>query len=346
MILTHEQLTQYACGTGLDLVGVVPVGAATTWEAYRDWLARGYAGELARYLARPDALSRRADPRRILPAARSVLVVAASYAGAPPPPLPPLHGRVSRYAWGEDYHRWLLRRLELLVQRMAADKGDFPSRCYVDTGPILERDWARAAGLGWLGKNTNLIHPRWGSYLFLGVALLGLDCEPTPPPELPSCGSCTRCLDACPTGALAAPGRLDARRCLSYLTIEHRGSLPVELRPALGENLFGCDICQEVCPWNRQPLLVQQSESPPPGATLYLPELLTLSAEEFRARFRHTPLWRATPEGLARNAAVVLGNRGDPAAIPYLEQVVSSPRSDLLREHAAWAIRRIKSGRQ
>ncbi|MCD4738451.1 MAG: tRNA epoxyqueuosine(34) reductase QueG [Anaerolineae bacterium] len=345
MILTIEQLTEYARGLGLEVAGVTPAGPAATWEAYRDWLAEGYAGGLERYLARPAAVSRRADPRRILPAARSVLVVAASYAGAPHPPLPPLHGRVSRYAWGEDYHRWLLRRLKLLVRWIAEEQGALPARCYVDTGPILERDWARAAGLGWLGKNTNLIHPRLGSYLFLGVALLGLDLEPAPADELPSCGSCTRCLDACPTGALVAPGRLDARRCLSYLTIEHRGSIPVELRPALGENLCGCDICQEVCPWNRKPLLAQQSKSPPPGATLYLPELLLLGAEEFRARFRHTPLWRATPEGLARNAAVVLGNRGDPAAIPYLEQVVSSPRSDLLREHAAWAIQQIKNGR-
>ena len=344
-MLTNEQLSSYALDLGLEVVGVSPVGPAATWEAYRDWLVRGYAGGLERYLARPAALSRRADPRRILSTARAVLVVAASYAGAPYPPLPPLHGRVSRYAWGEDYHRWLLRRLRLLVARIAEERGDFLSRCYVDTGPVLERDWARAAGLGWLGKNTNLIHPRWGSYLFLGVALLDLDCEPTPLPELPACGSCTRCLDACPTGALVAPGQLDARRCLSYLTIEHRGSLPVEWRSALGENLFGCDICQEICPWNRQPLAVHRNESPPPGATLYLPELLLLGAEEFRARFRQTPLWRATPEGLARNAAVVLGNRGDPAAIPYLEQVVSSPRSDLLREHAAWAIRQIKNGR-
>ncbi|MEA3310515.1 MAG: tRNA epoxyqueuosine(34) reductase QueG [Chloroflexota bacterium] len=343
MMLTHEQLSQYALGVGLDLVGVAPAGPAGTWEAYRDWLAQGYAGGLARYLARPDALARRADPRRILPEARSVIVVAASYAGAPLPPLPPLHGRVSRYAWGEDYHRWLLRRLKMLLQRLAVDKGAFPARAYVDTGPILERDWAREAGLGWLGKHTNLIHPRWGSYLFLGVALVGLDCEPTSRPELPACGSCTRCLDACPSGALMAPGRLDARRCVAYLTIEHRGSIPVELRPALGENLCGCDICQEVCPWNHKPLLAHQGERAPAAATLYLPELLLMKAEEFRARFRQTAIWRATPEGLARNAAVVLGNRGDPAAIPYLEQVVSSPRSDLLREHAAWAIQRIKS---
>ena len=167
------------------------------------------------YLARPDAVNRRADPRNILPETRSVLVVAASYAGASHSKLPSLHGRVSRYAWGADYHRWLLHDLETLVQRLAATHGPFPYRCYVDTGPILERAWAQAAGLGWLGKNTNLIHPRLGSYLFLGIALLGLELESVPPPDLPTCGDCTRCIDACPTGALVAPGVLDARRCIA-----------------------------------------------------------------------------------------------------------------------------------
>ena len=341
--LTQEQLSEYARDTGLDLVGLVPAGPAKSWDAYRAWLAAGYAGSLERYLARPDALSRRADPRRVLPAARSLLMVGASYAGPPTPPLAALHGRVSRYAWGEDYHRWLLRKIKVLLGRITADLGAFPARAYVDTGPILERDWSRAAGLGWLGKNTNLIHPRWGSYLFLGVALVGLDCEPVSRPELPSCGSCTRCVEACPTGALVEPGLLDARRCLAYLTIEHRGYIPVELRPALGETLFGCDICQEVCPWNRKPLWAHQDERAPASATLYLPELLLMEAAEFRARFRQTAIWRATPEGLARNAAVVLGNRGDPAALPYLEQVISSPCSDLLREHASWAIKQIKN---
>lgn len=331
---------ELAVEVGLDLVGVVPAGPASTWEAYCTWVAQGFGADMA-YLARPVAVARRADPRRILPEARSILVVAASYAGAPHPALPPLHGRVSRYAWGEDYHRWLLRRLQALVRRIGEEHGGaFPSRCYVDTGPILERAWAQSAGLGWQGNNTNLIHPRLGSYLFLGVALVGLDLEPTPADELPSCGSCTRCLEACPTGAIVAPGVLDARRCLAYLTIEHRGSIPEELRPALGEQLFGCDVCQEVCPWNRKPLAVHRNVPPPPAATLYLPELLTLDAATFRARFRRTPLWRATPEGLARNAAIVLGNRGDPAARPSLERAAREHPSAVVREHATTALRR------
>lgn len=291
------------------------------------------------YLARQDAVNRRADPRNILPETRSVLVVASSYAGAPHPELPPLHGRVSRYAWGEDYHRWLLRDLETLVQRLIAAHGDFPYRCYVDTGPILERAWAQAAGLGWIGKNTNLIHPHLGSYLFLGVALLGLDLEPTPAPHLPDCGDCTRCIDACPTGALVAPGMLDARRCIAYLTIEHRGAIPAELRPLLGDRVFGCDTCQEVCPWNCKPLAAHAGLHAPPMATLDLPELLTMSETDFCARFRQTPLWRATWQGLARNAAVVLGNRQDPAARPILAHAAATHPSALVREHAAWALR-------
>lgn len=320
-------------------MGVAPAGPTPTWDAYRTWIDQGYAGEMT-YLAREDAIRRRGDPRRILPAARSVLVVAASYAGAPHPPLPPLHGRVSRYAWGEDYHRWLLRRLQALVRRIAKETGPFPTRCYVDTGPILERAWAQVAGLGWIGKHGGLIHPRLGSYLFLGVGLVGIELPPTPAASLPTCGSCTRCIDACPTGALVAPGVLDARRCLAYLTIEHRGAIPEALRPAVGERVFGCDTCQAVCPWNRKPLRAHAEEAAPSVATLHLPPLLTESAATFRARFRSTAIWRATPEGLARNAAVVLGNRGDPAARAYLAQAAQEHPGEMVREHAAWALHR------
>jgi epoxyqueuosine reductase len=293
------------------------------------------------YLARPDAIAHRADPRHILPEAQTVLVAAASYAGPPRPALPPLRGRVSRYAWGEDYHRWLLRRLETLVRQITVEVGPFPYRCYVDTGPILERAWAQAAGLGWAGKNTNLLHPRLGSYLFLGVAILGVTVEPTPIPSLPGCGSCTRCIEACPTGAIVAPGVIDARRCLAYLTIEYRGPLPETSRPLLGDHVFGCDTCQEVCPWNRKPLQVHAGTPAPSTATLYLPELLTLSEEHFRSRFRSLSLWRATRDGLARNAAVVLGNLGDPAARPHLAQAAQEHPSAIVREHAVWALKHI-----
>lgn len=344
-----DRLMWLARDAGLDLVGAMPVGPSPRWEAYRAWLDKGYAAEMG-YLARPDAVAKRRDPRRILPETKTVLVVAASYAGPPPPALAPLHGRVSRYAWGPppgyegglDYHRWVLQRLEDLIRAIEREAGEpFESRAYVDTGPVLERAWAEAAGLGWAGKNTNLIHPRLGSYVFLGVALLGIALPRTPQGDLPSCGTCTRCIEACPTGAIVAPGVLNARRCLSYLTIEHRGAIPEALRAAMGTRLFGCDTCQEVCPWNRRAVAASADNPAPEFATLYLPDLLTLEAAEFRARFRQTAIWRATPEGLARNAAVVLGNLGDPAAEPHLAQAAAHHPSPLVREHAAWALEQL-----
>ncbi|MBN1260972.1 MAG: tRNA epoxyqueuosine(34) reductase QueG, partial [Anaerolineae bacterium] len=238
--VTWEQLEHLARREGLDMVGVVPAGPAPTWDVYRQWLAQGYAGDMT-YLTRPDALSQRADPRTLMPSARSVLIVGTGYAGPSHPSLLPLHGRVSRYAWQEeDYHRWLLRQLKALVGRITEGQAAATSRCYVDTGPVLERAWAQAAGLGWFGKHSNLIHPRLGSYVFLGVALLDVDLPSTPAIEMPGCGACTRCIEACPTGAIIAPGVVDARRCLSYLTIENRGPIPEALRAAVGSWVFGC----------------------------------------------------------------------------------------------------------
>jgi epoxyqueuosine reductase len=295
------------------------------------------------YLARPDAVAQRADPRCLLPEARTVLVVAATYGRLLPPESLPLHGRVARYAWDEvDYHRWLLVRLRTLLWQLASECGPFPWRAYVDTGPILERAWAQAAGLGWVGKNTNLIHPHLGSYIFLGVALLGLDLSPTAPPTLPTCGDCHRCMDACPTQAIVAPGVVAARRCLAYLTIEYRGAIPEALRPALGAHVFGCDVCQEVCPWNHHALRAITKPAPPERASLHLPDLLLFSEETFRARFRYSALWRATVTGLARNAAVVLGNCGDPAARPCLARAAREHPSALVREHAAWGLAQLE----
>jgi epoxyqueuosine reductase len=354
-VLPPELLRRLAQAEGLDLVGAVPVGPSPSWDAYAAWVEAGHAAGMG-YLTRPDALWRRQDPRHILPEAKTVLVVAASYAGGPLLPLEPLHGRVARYAWGlpglrpgEDYHTWMTARLKALVARIEAAWDPQPARVYVDTGPMLERAWAQAAGLGWAGKNTNLIHPRLGSYLFLGVALLPVALPATSPTlpasgatrPLPTCGSCTRCMEACPTGAIIAPNVVDARRCLSYLSIEHRSEIPEAYRAAMGTRLFGCDICQEVCPWNRRALAAHQDAPAPELATLYLPDLLALDAESFSARFRHTPLWRATPEGLARNAAIVLGNLGDPAAGPALIEAAAHHPSALVRAHAAWAVARI-----
>jgi epoxyqueuosine reductase len=342
--LSQTKLRDLAHDLGLDLVGAAPVGPTPSREAYRAWLDKGYAAEMG-YLARPDAVDKRSDPRRIMPEAQTVLMISAAYAGPPPPPLLPLHGRISRYAWGPptqpapDYHNWLLDRLNALVDRIATVLNqEIAARTYVDTGPVLERAWAAAAGLGWTGKNTTLIHPQLGSYTFLGAALLDVALPPSPQASMPTCGTCTRCIDACPTGALVAPGVLDARRCLSYLTIENRGPIPTAYRTAMGTRLFGCDTCQEVCPWNRKPLARHANEPVPELATCYLPDLLTLDANAFRARFGDTPIWRATPAGLARNAAVVLGNLGEQTARPHLARAAVHHPSPLVREHAAWAL--------
>ncbi|MGC9336426.1 MAG: tRNA epoxyqueuosine(34) reductase QueG, partial [Anaerolineae bacterium] len=251
-------------------------------------------------------------------------------------------GRVSRYAWGTDYHDVILRKMHQLAQWISEQLGRrLTYRTYVDTGPLLERELAQQAGLGWIGKNANLIHPKLGSYFFLGELLTDLELEPDAPFSDERCGSCTACLDACPTGALTAPHTLDARRCISYLTIEHRGAIPEETRPLIGDWVFGCDVCQEVCPWNRR--FAHPGRRPAFRAvhdTLDLVEMLKLDEDAFRSRFRETPLWRARRAGLARNAAVVLGNLGDPRAIPALEHALSDA-DPLVAEHALWALSRL-----
>lgn len=336
-MLDPTTLQQLAQSHGFIACGALPAGPTPHHEAYLQWLAQGYAADMT-YLARADVLRKRADPRALWPDARSVLVVAASYLRAEPPPLPPGHGRIARYAWGEDYHRWMGERLQAFLAALRTELGPFAARWYVDTGPLSERAWAAAAGLGWIGKNATLIHPQYGSFTVLGLALLDIPLPQSVPVALPDCGSCTRCLAACPTAALVAPGVVDARRCLSYLTIENRGPIPVALRPALGDTLLGCDLCQQVCPWNQAPRRAVAAQPAPPEATLDLSEALTLDEATFRARFRTSAIWRARREGLARNAAVLLGLRGDENARPILQAARDSDSSPLVREHAAWAL--------
>jgi epoxyqueuosine reductase len=252
------------------------------------------------------------------------------------------HGRVSRYAWGVDYHDVMLGKLHRLAEWIGGHVGQrLTYRAYADTGPLLERELAQRAGLGWAGKNTSIIHPKMGSYFFLSELLLDLELEPDAPFTNDRCGSCTACLDACPTGAFVAARTLDARRCISYLTIEHRGALPEETRPLIGDWVFGCDVCQEVCPWNRRfGRPGRENAFRPRHATLDLVNMLALSEDAFRSRFRETPLWRARRAGLLRNAAVVLGNLGDPTSIPALRHALSDPQP-LVAEHAAWALSRL-----
>lgn len=338
--LIFVRLEKQAHDLGFDLVGVAPAQTpAEALQAYLGWLARGDYGEMA-YMARADRVARRADPALILPGVRSLVCVAVHYDPGPPPPAEPLHGRVARYAWGQDYHDWMLPRLEELAAWIHAERGGKAHRAYVDTGPVLERAFAARAGLGFIGKNTCLIHPRFGSWLLLGVLLVDVDL-PAGEPLPPRCGSCRRCLDACPTGALTAPYRLDARRCIAYLTIEHAGSIPAELRPLLGDRVFGCDECQAVCPWQRfsRPAALPAFAG---QAALSLLELLAMDEEIFQRRFAGTPLLRTGRLRLQRNAAVALGNAGDPQAAPALARALHDP-SPPLREHAAWALERIGS---
>jgi epoxyqueuosine reductase len=315
-MLSTEHLRARALEAGFDVVGAAPLDPAIDGGAFLRWLEQGMHAGMG-WMARPDAVAKRLDPRRILPSAASILMVGLSYEAAGPALQElrdPRRGRIARYAWGLDYHDVITPALRALGETLAKE-----TRAYVDTGPILERGWAQRCGLGFVGRNTCLIDPRRGSYLFLGAVLLGdeLD-EPAPPPVAFGCGGCTRCLNACPTGALVAPGVLDARRCISYLTIEHKGEIPAELRPLLGNWVFGCDDCQDVCPYVRrfsQPsnsVLAQRLRGRDRAlldhAAPLLSELLALDQAGFDARFGGTPVARAKLSGLLRNARVAAEN--------------------------------------
>ncbi len=414
---------------GFDQVGFAPALEPPNADAYLRWLDRGWHGEMA-YMARPDAIRRRLDPGEAIPGCRSIIVVSLAY-GAPGPtgsgadaggseqngatgtapggPTSTDSRRpvVARYASGRDYHAVFEEGLSRLGERVTELAPTAAHRGYVDYGPVLERDHAQRAGLGWIGKNTMLINPRLGSWLLLGELLTTLDLPPDPPFVADRCGTCRRCIDACPTGAIREGARgVDSRLCISYLTIELRGPIPVELRPLIGNRVFGCDICQEVCPWNShaapkptsaggsrapatQPPTVR-SETAGPGETEpgigpettesgsgrdglesqdrvardqsvarmplafgdrstpatmieWAAELLALSDEAFRRRYGETALARPRREGLLRNLCVGLGNSGDPAAGPILQRCLGDA-SELVREHARWALARLAAG--
>jgi epoxyqueuosine reductase len=321
---------------GFDVVGIAAAHAADGFERFQEWLNRGFAGEMAYMSQHADA---RRDPRSILPQVRSVVMLGLNYK---PARLPARTGKVARYALGADYHDVLREKLNALLARIQLEHPGVQGRGVVDTAPLLERDFARRAGLGWIGKNTMLIHKRLGSYLFLGALLLDLELRADAPFDAFHCGTCTRCLDACPTGAFEGPGWLDARRCISYLTIELRSSVPAELRPGLGDWLFGCDVCQEVCPWNRKaPDSVEPAFAPRPEyEALDILELARLSETDFRRLFRGTALMRSKRRGFVRNVLLVLGNVGDASALPVLDELERDPEP-LVREAAAWARTRI-----
>jgi epoxyqueuosine reductase len=329
-----------ALETGFDLAGLARADSGPDLSFFSEWVGRGHAGEMA-YLT--GQLEKRSDLRVAFPWARSVLCVGLQYdtANAYSTDAPPGRGWISRYAWGDDYHDVMKAMLERLRERLQAEAGPFEARCYVDTGPIAEKAWAAAAGLGALGKNTCLLHPEHGSWFFLGELVTDLDL-PADAPRADMCGSCTACLDACPTRAFPAPYVLDATRCISYLTIEVKGAIPEQRRAELGRHVFGCDICQDVCPWNRKRRHRGRAEFEP-RAEAFAPDLARLAALDeagFRARFRLSPVKRAKRRGLVRNVAVALGNSGDAGTRPVLERLASDA-DPVVREHARWALQRL-----
>jgi epoxyqueuosine reductase len=334
--LSLEQLIKaQACGLGFDLTGITSLGPVETAPAFEAWVARGYAGEME-YLARGAA--KRVDSRLPVPGATSAIVVGLDYGGRTP------NGPVARYARGDDYHDLMLRKLEELHGWLECEVGSpVAGKAYVDTGPLLERDLARRAGLGWFGKNTNLVNPDIGSFFFIGALLVDLDLAPDTPFEADRCGTCTRCLDACPTGAFVEPRLLDATRCISYLTIELRGAIPEDLRIQMGDHIYGCDICQDVCPYNvkfaqelREPAFAPRSAIGKRDAQSIARDLLAMDDEGFRAAFRSSPMKRAKRLGLSRNAAVVLGNIGDVGDVELLSRA-SVDKEPLVSQHAEWA---------
>ena len=337
----ESRLKRQARLLGFDLVGVAPAGPADGFDCLRDWLDRGFAGDM-------DYMHRHAEARRhpesVLPEVRSVVMLGMNYnPGEEQEEGVSGQGRVARYARGPDYHDVLRERLNQLLAWLHKERADCRGRGVVDTAPLLERDFARRAGLGWFGKNTMLLNKRLGSYFFLAALLVDVELRPDEPFEARHCGTCTACLDACPTSAFVGPGVLDARRCISYLTIELKSDVPLDLRSGLGDWVFGCDVCQEVCPWNRK-APVAAMPARPELESLDLIELIGLSDVEFRQRFRDTALMRTKRRGLLRNAALVLGNNGDERALPALRRALDDPEP-LIQEAARWAVREIERRR-
>ncbi|HEU5193569.1 MAG TPA: tRNA epoxyqueuosine(34) reductase QueG [Methylomirabilota bacterium] len=332
MLALTEAVKAKALGLGFERVAIGPADALAHARQFEQWLEAGY-GEGMEWIE--ESRDIRLEPARLLPGVRSAVTVAMHYG---PREDHPSWDVVSRYARGADYHNVMRPRLHVLRDYLSEAAGA-GCRASLDTSAVLERDLAAAAGLGWIGKNTNLIAPRAGSYFFIGTVLTTAELVPDGP-VADHCGTCTACLEACPTGAFPRPWVLDARRCLAYLTIEHHGDIPDELKAHVSDWLFGCDVCQDVCPWNRKAPLAREPELAPSAPLESLETLLGLDDAAFRARFRGTALFRAKRAGLARNAALVLGNRGERAAAPALRRALQDP-DEGVRKAAAWALERL-----
>ena len=369
----QETVKAHAKAAGFAAAGIAPLPGIESPEGeaqasyFSDWIAQGHAGEME-YLKRKDGLGRfvRGAVEVAAPWARSIVVCAAPYGGGGAHPLSTdpatqATGWIGRYAWSgretdegklvpSDYHKVLLRRLKLLEQSLQAELSQFQSWAYVDTGPMVERAFSAMAGVGWTGKNVCTLNEELGSFFFLGVILTSLPVEPDQRATIPAdrCGSCTRCLDACPTGALIAPRQMDASRCISYLTIEKRGPVDAELRAGMGRQVFGCDICQDVCPWNakarRLPDLLPDLEltSREDLINPSLAQLGALSESEWEALFFGSPVKRARFAGFRRNVAIAMGNSGDASMLPQLERWAAEEQDAVLQESARWAIARLQ----
>jgi epoxyqueuosine reductase len=325
---------------GFALSGVCPAVTPTGIHHFNSWLDAGLAGEMQYLVERRAAYS---HPASVLAGVRSLVLLGLPYRTVEPVSAAAGQGRVSRYAWGTDYHDLIHDRLKKLGAGLVELVPQAMVRGVVDTAPLLEREFAQLAGLGWVGKNTLLLNKQHGSWFFLAALLTDVELAYDAPHEADHCGTCRACLDACPTQAFLEPYVLDSRRCISYLTIELRGSVPLDLREGLGDWVFGCDVCQDVCPWNNRPPVVDDPElQPTAGANpLDLIELFDLDDEAFRRRFRSTPLWRSKRRGLLRNAALVLGNQRSHAAIAALTRGLSDSEP-LVSEACAWALERIR----
>lgn len=338
-----SRLKAEASRLGFSLSGVAPAVEADQFERFEQWLGKQFHGEMD-YLTKKS--SHRRHPRAILPSVKSVVMLAMDYASDIPNSeiRIPNSGKVARYAQGPDYHQLIWGKLNELAAWMEREWPGCQTHAVADTAPLLERDFARRAGLGWIGKNTMLINPKRGSFFFLGAILTDLELTPSEPFAADHCGTCTACLDACPTQAFPTPGELDARKCISYLTIEHRSAIPLELREPMGDWLFGCDVCQDVCPWNRF-AVPGCFPADPLFAAVDCIRLLSMTDEQFRLWFRGTSFFRTKRNGLLRNAAIVLGNTGDTSALPALERAANDA-DGVISDAAKWAIGRILARRQ
>lgn len=348
--MTGDHLSDWIVATaqeaGFDLCAITPALAAPRASQFYRWLDAGYHADMEWLSREPH---RRADPARVLPGVKSMVVVGLSYYVAEPDPAwwnDPLRGRIARYAWAPDYHDRMTPMLAALGRAIEEKAGRAISmRWYVDTGPVLEREHAERAGLGFIGKNTLLISPKVGSYMLLGEILLDLELPPrggaNDSEKAGTCGSCRRCQDICPTHAFPAPWILDSNQCISYLTIEHKGSIPEALRTKMGRWIYGCDECQSVCPWVKQfsapPARLEYAKLNPDVAAPSLLELMALDARGFNERFKGYPMRRTKRRGVLRNVAIALGNSGRPEAVPALERALEDAEP-LIAEHARWAL--------